>query len=130
MREQLAPGGLAVVEISTPDEDELAEFDGRLQLEWLRREPERGEMVTKLISARHDPEAESVELTQVFEWTAPSGGPLSRVLRTETLHLVSASQLARLAQEAGFGTVEVRGDHLTTPYGTASHRAILVARLL
>jgi SAM-dependent methyltransferase len=130
MREQLAPGGLAVVEVSTPHDEELAGFDGRLQLEWLRQDPERGDLVTKLISARHDPEASSVELTQVFEWTPPHGGPLSRVLRTETLHLVPASQLASLAREAGFEGVEVRGDHLSIPYGTASHRAILMARLL
>jgi SAM-dependent methyltransferase len=130
MREQLAPGGLAVVEVSTPHEEELAGFDGRLQLEWLRRDPEQGDLVSKLISARHDPEASSVELTQVFEWTAPHGGALSRVLRTETLHLVPAAELVRLAREAGFDEVEVRGDHLSIPYGTASHRAILMARLL
>ena len=76
MREQLRPGGIAVIEVSTPDDDELADFDGRLQLEWLRHEPESGDLVAKLVSARHDAEASSVTLCQVFEWTPAHGGPL------------------------------------------------------
>ncbi len=54
MREQLQPGGIAVIEVSTPGDDELADFDGRLQLEWLRHEPASGDLVAKLVSARHD----------------------------------------------------------------------------
>ena len=130
MRDQLRPGGVAVIEVSTPDEDELASFDGRLQLEWLREEPESGDLVAKLASARHDPDASAVSLCQVFEWTPAHGGPLSRVARTDTLHLVSAARLADLATEAGFGEVVVWGDHLSIPYGPGSHRAIVVARLL
>lgn len=130
MREQLAPGGRAVIEVSTPDEEELASFDGRLQLEWLRHDPETGDLVAKLVSARHDPDLSSVALTQVFEWTPAQGGPLSRVVRTDTLHLLTARHLGELALQAGFADVDLRGDHLSMPYGTGSHRAILVARLL
>jgi SAM-dependent methyltransferase len=130
MREHLAPGGIAVVEASTPDDTELASFDGRLQLEWLRDDPETGDRVSKLISARYDPEAGSVTLCQVFDWTPANGGPLSRVSRTDTLHLVTAEELGRLAGRAGFGEVDVWGDHLLTPHGPGSHRAILVARLV
>jgi SAM-dependent methyltransferase len=130
MKTHLKPGGVAVVEASTPDEAELSSFDGRLQLEWLRHDPETGDEVTKLISARHEPDAGSVTLCQVFEWTPAHGGPLSRVSRTDTLHLVTARDLGRLAREAGFGSVDVWGDHLLTPHGPGSHRAILVARLV
>ena len=130
MRESLQEGGIAAVEVSTPDAAELARYDGRLQLEWLRHDPETGDQVTKAISALHDPEAGTVALTQIYEWTAPLGGPLSRVAKTDTLHLMSAEQLAGLAKRAGFGSVELKGDHLATPYTTGSHRAILVARLV
>jgi SAM-dependent methyltransferase len=130
MRDRLEPHGMAVVEVSTPDDDELATFDGRLQLEWLRHDPEDGDLVAKLVSARHDPETASVLLCQVFEWTSAHGGPLSRVTRSDTLHLVSAAHLAELAHEAGFSTVELWGDHLSIPHGPGSHRAILVSRLL
>jgi len=130
MRRHLGPGGIAVVEASTPDDVELASFDGRLQLEWLRQDPETGDQVTKLISARHDPESSSVSLCQVFEWTARHGGPISRVTRMDTLHLVSAERLGALAAQAGFQRVESWGDHLLIPHGPGSHRVILVARLV
>ncbi len=130
MREQLRPGGIAVVEFSTPGDDELADFDGRLQVEWLRHEPESGDLVAKLVSARHDAEASSVTLCQVFEWTPAHGGPLARVTRTDTLHLVSATHLADLALGSGYDSVDLWGDHLSIPYSSGSHRAILVARLV
>jgi hypothetical protein len=119
-----------VVEVSTPGEDELASFDGRLQLEWLRHEPESGDLVAKMASARYDPDTASVSLCQVFEWTPAFGGSLSRVTRTDVLHLVPATRLVDLARQAGFGEVDLWGDHLSIPYGSRSHRAIVVARLL
>jgi hypothetical protein len=130
MRDHLQQGGLAVVEVSTPDRRELSTFDGRLQLEWLRHDPESGDLVAKLASARHDPGSGSLSLCQIFEWTPPHGGPLWRVSRTDTLHLVSAARLGELAAEAGFGSVDLWGDHLSIPYGSRSHRVILVARLV
>ncbi len=130
MRESLRPGGLAAIEVGTPDQAELARYDRRLQQEWLRTDPVTGDEVTKSISARHDPEAGTMELTQIYEWTPAHGGPLSRVVKTDLLHLISAEHLAELVQEAGFGQVDLWGDHLLTPYGAGSHRAICVARLV
>jgi SAM-dependent methyltransferase len=130
MRRSLRPGGIAAVEVGTPDETELARFDGRRQHEWLRIDPETGEEVTKTISAIHDASDDSVLLTQVYEWTPLGGGPLSRVTHQDHIHLVSAEHLGELAREAGFARTDLRGDHLTTPHGPSSHRVILVARLV
>jgi hypothetical protein len=91
---------------------------------------ETGDVVAKIMSARHDPETDTVALTQIFEWTAAHGGPVSRVTRTDTVHLVPAGQLGRLAGRAGFGRVDLWGDHLLTPHGPGSHWVILVARLV
>jgi hypothetical protein len=130
MRDHLQPGGRAAVEMSTPDDDELETFDGRLHLEWLRQDPETDDQVAKLVSARYDPDTSSVLLSQIFEWTSVHGGPLSRVTRTDVLHLVSPERLVALARETGFQQVDLWGDHLATPYGPGSHRAIVVARLV
>lgn len=130
MRQSLRPGGMAAVEVGTPDEQELSRFDRRLQHEWLRTDPETGEAVTKAISANHEPADDSVLLTQIYEWTLAEGGPLSRVTNVDHIHLVEAEHLGRLAREAGFGEVDLRGDHLSTPYGAGSHRVILLARLV
>jgi SAM-dependent methyltransferase len=130
MRHHLRPGGLAAVECSTPDAETLAMYDGRLQLEWLRVDPHSGEEVTKSMSARHDPEAGTVEIIQLYEWTGAGGGPLSRVTQRDLLHLVEPAHLARLMHDVGFGEVSLWGDHLTIPYGAGSHRVIAVGRLL
>jgi SAM-dependent methyltransferase len=130
MRDSLRPGGIAAVEVGTPDRAELERFDGRRQHEWLRLDPETGEEVTKTISAIYDAADHSVLLTQIFEWTPLHGGPLHRVTHQDHLHLVSPDRLGELAGEAGFGTVDLRGDHLTIPHGPTSQRVILLARLV
>ena len=35
----LAPGGLAIVDAWLPDAEDLARYDGRLVLEWVRERP-------------------------------------------------------------------------------------------
>jgi SAM-dependent methyltransferase len=130
MAASLRPGGIAVVEVGTPDDAELERYDRRMQHEWLRQDPVTGEQVSKTIVADHDPDAGTLRLTQLFEWTPPEGGPVSRVSRVDLLHLISAEELRRSAREAGFGSVDVWGDHLLTPYDAGSQRAILVARLV
>ncbi|CAN5795098.1 class I SAM-dependent methyltransferase [soil metagenome] len=126
----LRPGGLAVVDVSLPDADEMASWDGRLQLEWLRRDPESGDQVAKLISARLEPDASSVTLTQLFDATPPGGGAVRRSARVDTLNVIDRSELRSLAKRAGLGDVSVRVDLLVTPGGARSHRAILLGRLV
>jgi SAM-dependent methyltransferase len=130
MRASLRPGGVAVIEVDTPEQAELERYDGRRQREWLRVDPETGEEVCKTISARHDPVDGSVVLTQAYEWTAPEGGSVSCVTNTDHIHLVDAAHLGRLIRSAGFDQVELRGDHLSTPHGPGSHRVIAVGRLV
>ena len=130
MAHHLRAGGAAVVEVGTPDQEELERYDRRLHLEWLRVDPETGDEVTKSIVASYDPNDEQLELTQIYEWTPAHGGTLSRVSKTDLLHLLPPQHLGELAQAVGFGSVDLRGDHLLTPYGAGSHRVILVARLV
>ena len=130
MRAALRPTGVAAVEVGTPGPDELARYDRRLQHEWLRHDPQTGELVSKSISANYDAEDETMELTQIYEWTPRHGGTLGRVTHTDLLHLVSAEHLGELALEAGFGEVHLWGDHLLMPHGAGSHRVILEARLV
>jgi SAM-dependent methyltransferase len=130
MRAHLREGGLAVVDVVTPDVDELGSYDGRVQLDWVREDAERGELVTKLISAIIHPEEDRVELTQLFDVTPTRGGTLRRIVRRDTLHLVSATALRSLAAGAGLDDLDVRGDHRLTAHGPGSPRAILMGRLV
>ena len=62
-------GGLAVVDVWLPDADDLGRYDGRIVLEYPRRDPETGRLVTKIGSALHD--AATGTVYAVAEMTGP-----------------------------------------------------------
>jgi len=130
---QLAPGGLAAVDVWLPDIEDLGRFDGRIILEWIRPETTkdaggRGDMtlVTKTGSAVHDAATGTITLTAVFE-EAPQGGPTRRWVRQDRLRLVSADELAAFAEEAGLRVELVAGGYDLGPIGPGSERAVLIA---
>lgn len=122
----LAPGGLAVVDVWLPDADDLARFDGRIVLEYPRRDAESGLIVTKVGSAVHDAASATVRLTTVYEEGEP-GAPAVRWLREDTLRLVSADELAAFAELAGLEVETVAGGYGLEPLGPGDDRAVLVA---
>jgi SAM-dependent methyltransferase len=126
----LAQDGLAVVDVLLPDSGDLALYDGRLLVEWVRTDPETGEQVVKLASARHDAATASVDLTQIFDASPPGGGPVRRVIRQDRLRLLSVRELTLLAEAAGLVVEEVAGDYQMTPLGPGAERAVLLARLV
>jgi SAM-dependent methyltransferase len=123
----LAPGGIAVVDVWLPDASDLARFDGRLLLEYVREEPETGREVTKTAAARHDPATATVDLTAINEESAPGGSPV-RWIRRDALRLVGADELRAMATDAGLIVDELAGSYDLEPLGPGSERAILVAR--
>ena len=123
----LAPGGIAVVDAWLPLAEDLVRFDGRLSLEWLRRDPESGCDVVKLASAWYDGAARVVTLTTIFDESAAGEAPI-RWTRTDVLHLVSADELRDHAEAAGLGVEVVAGDYDLSPLEPGGDRAILVAR--
>lgn len=122
--------GLAVVDVWLPGPDDLALYDGRLILEWVRDDPQRGEQVAKQGSARYDPATAVVELTTLFDAWPAAGGPVRRVSRTDRLRLLGAGELVRLAVDAGLRVETLAGDYGLTPFGIGAERAVLVGALL
>jgi SAM-dependent methyltransferase len=127
MATQLRTGGLAVVDVSLPTPDDLAQQDGRLLLDWVRPDPETGELVTRLLSARHDPTLATTTLTQLYDAWTP-GGRVRRTVRTDRLHLVGTVELERLATDSGLSVEVLAGDHQVTPISPGDQRVVLVAR--
>ena len=123
----LAPGGIAVVDAWQPLAEDLVRFDGRLSLEWLRRDPEAGRDVAKLAAAWYDGATRAITLTTIFDEAAP-GEPPVRWTRVDALHLVSADDLRVHAEEAGLVVDVVAGDYDLSPLAPGDDRAILVAR--
>ena len=127
MSELLAPGGLLVVDVWQPDADDLARFDGRLTLEWLRRDASTGNDVTKTAAAWFDAATRVVTLVQIFD-DGPGGAAPVRWTRSDALRLVTADELVDYTEAAGLDVELLAGDHDLTPHGPGSERAILLAR--
>lgn len=130
MARHLAPGGRAVIDVWLPSPDDLAIYDNRLTLDWVRRDPETGEQVAKLTSARYDTATATAELTTLFDAWPLAGGPVTRVARHDTLSLVGADELLDLAAHAGLAVDTVAGDHEMTAFGPGSDRIVLICSLL
>jgi SAM-dependent methyltransferase len=126
MARHLAPGGLAVADVWLPDADDLARFDGRLILEYVRTEPETGHLVTKTAAASHDATSAGVELTTVFEEGLPGESPI-RWIRRDRLRLVSPDELRGFAEAAGLEVEILAGGYDLQPIGPGDDRAIVVA---
>ncbi len=126
----LRPGGLLVVDVWLPDQADLELYDGRLNLEWERTDPETGLQVAKVDAARHDPATGHVEMFTWFDTWPADGGPVSRVSRTDHVRLVTAGELATMAEAAGLTVEAIEGDHAGGPFGPGAERAVLLARLV
>lgn len=122
----LAPGGLAVVDAWLIDADDIARYDGRLSLEWVREEPGTGRTVTKTASATYDP-AGVVRLTTIFDAGRP-GEPPVRWVRVDTLRLVGPDDLVALAEAAGLDVETLAGDYELGPLDPGAERVVMVAR--
>lgn len=127
MASLVRPGGIIAIDAWQPDAEDLVRFDGRLALEWIRRDRATGRDVTKIAAAWFDPPTRAVTLTTIFEEAAPGGTPV-RWTRNDVLRLVAADELRAFADDAGLEVEVLAGDHDLTPLGPGADRAILVAR--
>ena len=123
----LGPGGLAVVDAWLPDADDLARYDGRAVLEWVREDPATGQTVTKTGAAEYDAATSVVRLTTIFE-SGLQGEPPARWVRTDRLRLVGPDELVSLAESAGLVVEELAGGYDLEPLGPGAERVVLIAR--
>ncbi len=124
--EHLAPGGQAVLDVWLPAAEELGRYDGRLGLEYVRRDPDTGRLVTKQTSALYDPASGTVELTVLFDEGEQGEAP-ARWVRQDRLRLVGPDELAAFADAAGLSVDVVASDYDLRPLGPGHDRVILVA---
>ncbi len=127
MARHLEPGGLAVVDAWVPSADELARYDGRMGLEYVRADPETGILVTKMAAAQHEAATGHVQLKVIYE-EGEQGGPPRRWIREDRLRLLNAEDLRSLAESADLDVEVVAGDYDLSPVCAHDERVILVAR--
>jgi SAM-dependent methyltransferase len=124
--EHLEPGGLGVIDVWLPDADDLARYDGRIFLQYVRVDPETGRTVVKTGSALHDPASQTVHLTTIFDEGAQGEAPV-RWSRVDRIRLVGADELRAFAEEAGLEVELIARDYDLERIGPGADRAILVA---
>lgn len=130
LRRHLRPDGRAAIDAWLPGPDDLAIYDGRLVAEWTRRDPETGELVSKIVSAGHDAATGTVELDAFYDAWPAVGGPVTRTWRRDRLRLITADGLVRMARDAGLEVETLAGDYHGTPFGPGAERVVLVGRLV
>jgi SAM-dependent methyltransferase len=127
MARHVEPGGLAVVDVWLPSADELARYDGRVGLEYVREDPSSGLLVVKTAAAQHEPATGHIQLTSIYE-EAEQGGQARRWIRRDRLRLLNSGELRAMAESVGLDVEVVAGDYEMNPVGPHDERAILVAR--
>jgi SAM-dependent methyltransferase len=123
----LAPGGVAVVDAWMPLAEDLNSFDGRLSLDWVRRDPATGNDVMKQSAAWYDSATRAVTLTSIFDEGRPGEAPRRRI-REDALRLVAADELRTHAEDAGLEVEMIAGTYDLSPLMPNDERAIVVAR--
>lgn len=125
----LAPGGRAVLDVWLPSPDDLAIYDGRLTLDWLRSDESTDELVAKTSSARYQPATATAQVVAFFDAWPPDGGAAHRSARQDTLHFIGASELLELVGRAGLTAGTVAGDYSMAELAPDSDRIVLVCGL-
>ncbi len=123
----LAPGGLAVVDVASPQPEDLAPGAQPLVEQWTREIPpapgERGERVTKLVSLEARPSQGLREVTWHFD-VQPPHGALRRVTVRFALRMITAGELELAAALAGLRVTGWYGDYDLTPFGDGAERIV------
>ncbi len=126
LADHLEPGGLCLIDLWLPDADDLARYDGRIFLEYVRVDPETGRTVIKTGSALHDSASQTVHLTTIYDEGAQGESPI-RWSRTDRIRLVGADELVVFAEAAGLEVELLARGYDLEPMGPGADRAILVA---
>ena len=127
MARHLAPGGLAVVDVWLPSGAELAGYDGRLSLEYMRHDPESGHEIVKMAAAQHEPTMGLVDLRVVYQ-EIDAAGVTKTWTRSDRLRLLNAGDLAFLAESVGLEVEVIAANYDLDPIGPHDERAILIAQ--
>lgn len=124
----LARGGRAVIDVWLPSPDDLALYDGRLMLDWLRRDPDTAVQVSKSTAARYESATRTASVTSFFDAWRDGEAP-SRVAREDTITFVSPEELVRFAKDAGLRVDTIASDYEMGLFAGHSDRVVMVCRL-
>ncbi len=125
MAGHLGDGGRAVLDVWLPTPDDLALYDGRLSLDWLRRDGATGDHVSKTTSARYDSATQTALVTTIFDaWQVAQ--QVSRTVREDVVSFVGYQEMLDLWERAGLSADTLAGDYEMTPFSSSAERLVMV----
>ncbi|NJN65548.1 MAG: class I SAM-dependent methyltransferase [Chloroflexaceae bacterium] len=126
IRRALAPDGLLIIDLFSPDPTQLSREDNRLILE--RYYQVDGLRMFKFVASESDMATQTSTMTYLFDELAPDGQVMRRVLRF-TMRWFYRYELEHLLARAGFAVRSLYGSYDLDDYTSASERLIAVAAL-
>ena len=125
----LVPGSLLVIDIDNPDPQQLAQIDGRVELQnrWL--DPATGATVLKQVTRTLDAARQIQHVVFIYDEVFPDGR-LSRTLAPFDARYLQRFEGELLLDKAGFAVEQVYGSYDLDPFTGESDRMIFVARRL
>jgi SAM-dependent methyltransferase len=124
----LAPATRVAIDVWLPTPDDLALYDGRVVLDWVRQDESTGEWVAKTTSARYEPATQIAHVRSFFDaWH--DGGQPRRTARHDEVHFVGYSELLTLLDAAGIQVETAAGDYELSPFSGSAERIVVIGRM-
>lgn len=126
-RQALVPGGLLAIDVDNPHPQQLAEIDGRLEVQnrWL--DPATGATVLKQVTRTLDASRQLQHVVFIYDEVFPTG-EVRRTLAPFDARYLHRFEGELLLDKAGFALEQVYGSYDLDPYAGESDRMIFVAR--
>ena len=124
MRRHLAPDGLVVIDIAVPAAAALEPQGSPAILEWVRRNPADGRVVTKWASSQGDPAAQMQWLTFLYD-VQDAHGVVRRTVAQFPLRHLFRGEMEGLLERTGLRPVQMYGSYDLDP-PEAGERLIVV----
>lgn len=129
MAAHLEPDGRAVIDVWLPAPEDLQLYDGRLMLDWVRRDETTREMVAKSWSAHYGSALETAQVTTFFDaWQDGHAETVRRSARIDDVRFVRVAELSAMVAAAGMTSLTMAGDYAMTHLAPDSERVVLMAR--
>jgi SAM-dependent methyltransferase len=126
-RQALVPGGLLAIDVDNPHPQQLAEIDGRLEMQNHWHDPATDATVLKQVTRTLDAGKQLQHVMFIYDEVFPTG-EVRRTLAPFDARYLHRFEGELLLDKAGFALEQVYGSYDLDPYGSESDRMIFVAR--
>ncbi len=123
----LAPSGRAVLDCWLPAPEDLALYDGRMVLDWVRHDREAEEWVAKVTSARYAPAARVADITTFYDGWRDGSAP-RRTMRRDRVSFLTPTEMVAAATAAGLQVELLAGDYDLNRLTDDADRAVMICR--